>query len=332
MHMKSTKFFAISLMGFLFLYGCGAPEEVPTTQQTQAAQQQPLQVVTSFYPLYELVQKIGGDKVDVKMLVPAGIEPHDYEPVPQQIADLYKADIVILNGAGIEPWGEKISPDLEKNGVRILTLADNIDLLEGTHEEEHADEEHHEDSLRDPHFWLDPLTYLEEGRLITKRLSELAPSNASYYQENLERLESHLQKLHMEYEDDLASCDSRTIVTSHAAFAYLAKRYNLAMMPISGFSPEEEPSAHRLAELAKMVKEKNIQYVFTETLVSPKIAQTLADETQIQTLVLNPLEGLTDEEMKADKNYIAIMEENLGNLKTGLGCKAALETQQTQAR
>lgn len=343
--MNFKKFSIISLLSVL-LTGCGSAMEVlpqPTPPTTQVSQPEHLSVMASFYPLYELVQKIGGERGEFRNFVPSGVEPHDYEPTPQQLNNLYTSDFVVFNGAGLEPWAEKVKPDLEKSGVKVITLADNISLLEGAtehehgHEEEeheeheHQEEDEHEEPVYDPHFWLDPLTYLEEGRLITQKLSELAPSNTSYYQENFKKLEADLQKLHTDFEAGLQNCDSRTMVTSHAAFAYLAKRYNLAMLPIAGLSPEDEPTAKNLAELAKLVKEKNIQYIFTETLVSPKIAQTLADETGAKTLVLNPLEGLSDEEINAGKTYVSVMRENLENLKIGLGCHLS-ETQETQSR
>lgn len=263
-----------------------------------------LRVVASFYPLYELVQKIGGDKVSVQNMVPAGSEPHDYDPTPKDIVNLNEANLVVIDGGGLEPWAERTVPDLQKSGVKILVVSDKLNgMVSG-----------------DPHFWLDPIKYLDAAKIVKENLVQIDPKDAKYFTDNLAAFSDKLTALDQNFQTDLKNCQSRQVVTSHEAFDYLGRRYKLEMIPITGFSPESEPSAQKIAQVVELVKSKGIKYIFSETLLSPKIAQTLATEANVQNMVLNPLEGLTQGEISAGADYISVMKVNLENLKTGLGC------------
>lgn len=348
----------VSIMCFIFLLAGCVSQDSPvnsTQESTQTNLTQPqerLDIITSFYPLYEIVHQIGGDRVNVRNLVPAGVEPHDFEPSTQDLISLHKADLVIYNGSGFEPWTEKIIPELQKNNVQVLNQSELViphllisdkSTAEEEHNEEHESEEHededeehktshreddlHEEShehssgLTDPHFWLDPNLYLEQIQGISRQMIELDPANQSYYEENTQRYLTEIKTLDQQFSEGLEKCNNRTIITSHAAFAYLAKRYNLEMVPITGMNPEGEPSPKALSEHVKLIKSKSITAVFTETLINPKIAEVLAQETGAKVFVLNPLEGLTPRELSERKNYTSIMRENLENLRKGLQCE-----------
>lgn len=263
-----------------------------------------LNIVASFYPLYEIAKTVGGDLVRVTNLVPAGAEPHDYEPTPQEIIALNQAQLVIYNGAGLEPWADKIIPELEKSRIQTLKLS----------EPESA-------GATDPHFWLDPGKYEGKVTVVLQKLAGLDPSHAQTYQQNASRFVKEIKDLDALYKNGLQDCAYRSFVTNHAAFSYLSKKYNLTMIPIAGISPDAEPSPKGLAKLTEIIKKVGIKYIFVETLVSPKIAEVLARETGAKTLVLNPIEGLTDNDIAQGKNYISVMKENLNNLRIALKCK-----------
>jgi len=294
-------------------------------------EEEKISIVTTFYPLADFARSVGRERVNVTSVVPAGVEPHDYEPTQRDIISAYEADIFLVNGAGFDAWAEKIRPELEARGVRVVQMSEIMTLLPGVHDEheegDHAGEEgdsHEEghESQFDPHFWLDPLLVEKQVNAITSALIALdAGSQSDYVKWNAEYL-MKLQALDATYRSDLKTCDLRTVVTSHNAFGYLAKRYQFDTIAVSGLSPEDEPSPRRLAEVTTLVKERGIKHVFFETLVSPKIAETLARETGATTLLFNPIEGLTSEEEARGENYLSIMQSNLDNLKIALKCQA----------
>lgn len=263
-----------------------------------------VRVVASFYPLAEFARQVGGDRVKVVNLTPAGVEPHDFEPSPRDIATVYGANLLILNGAGFDAWAERLRSDMEARGVRVLDMARAMNTFSP-----------------DPHFWLDPVFAAREVEAIRDVLIEINPVDAEGYRARAEGYLAELAALDRAYRDGLASCAQKEIVTSHAAFGYLAKRYNMIMVSIAGLSPEEEPSPRKLAEVSTLVRERGIRYIFTETLASPKLAQTITDETGAGILVFNPLEGLTEEEINSGENYISIMKANLKNLRRALLCQ-----------
>jgi zinc transport system substrate-binding protein len=249
-------------------------------------------VVASFYPLAFAATEIGGSRVDVENLTPPGSEPHDLEVSPQDVAAIRNADVVLLLGHDFQPQLE----DAAGSGDNVVRLLDTPDL-----------------SLRgeDPHVWLDPVRYAR----IAARIGEVlgSPSAAA-------RLETRLEALDDEYRTGLAHCARREIVTSHEAFGYLAERYGLEQVAITGLSPEAEPEPRKLQDVVNLVRSRGITTIFFETLVSPRIAQTVAHETGAQTAVLDPIEGLTDEEVARGEDYFSLMRKNLAELEAGLGC------------
>ncbi len=263
-----------------------------------------IHIVASFYPVAEFARQAGGSLVDVTTVTPAGVEPHEYEPTSQQVAAMYDADVFLYNGGGIDAWAERIALELEGRGVATVNMSKVVGA-----------------SVSDPHFWLDPVFAQAEVTLIKNAVMSVDPTHAADYTQNAEAYNAVLAALFADYTSGLAVCDNRTVVTSHDAFAYLAARYHFDTVAIAGLSPEEEPSAGRIAEIAELAKEKNIGYIFFETLVSPRLSQTVANEIGASTLVFNPLEGLTDDDIAAGKSYVSVMRENLSNLRTAMVCR-----------
>lgn len=281
------------------------------TQHVSPTASGKLQVVASFYPLAEFTRQVTGDHADITTITPAGAEPHDYEPTPQDIVNLQKAKVFFYNGSGVESWVQKAVTDLDASKTTSFNMSDQFSLLQSTEDA----------NTTDPHIWLDPVNAQKEVQLIADAVRKADPTNALFYQANADRYRQQLADLDQQYRLGLSDCSQKDIVTSHAAFAYLAKEYDLNQVSIAGLSPDEEPSPKQLADVAAFARKNNITYIFFETLVSPKLAETVAREIGAQTLVLNPLEGLSDAERATGENYITVMQKNLINLRTALQCQ-----------
>jgi zinc transport system substrate-binding protein len=263
--------------------------------------------VASFYPLAELARQVGGGRVEVTNMTPPGAEPHDLELTPDQVAEIQTANIVLYLGHGFQPAVEAAVGEAQG---RALDLLEGLDALPAADGESDADE----------HVWLDPVRMLAMTERAEQALAEVDPDGRATFKANADEFKADLNALDRAYREGLADCDRRTIVVSHAAFQYLAERYGLRQEAISGFSPEGEPDPARLAELAELVRREGVAVVFTEELVSPEVAETLAREAGVQTDVLSPLEGLTEGQIAAGEDYLSVMEENLWKLRAALGC------------
>ncbi|WP_333595415.1 metal ABC transporter solute-binding protein, Zn/Mn family [Anaerospora hongkongensis] len=272
-------------------------------------------IVTTIYPLYDFTKQVVGDKADVVLLVPNGAEPHDWEPSPSDLLKVKKADLVIFNGAGLEPWVEKLNSSTLA-GKKSVSAADVVTLLQAQYDEEG---EPAAAGVMDPHVWLDPVNAQAIIAAIASAAAEINPSNSEYYYTNSAAYTAQLTELDNEYRQALAGAARRDIITSHAAFGYLAARYHLNQIAIMGLSPDAEPTPERMAQIIRHVRSNGIRYIFFETLVNPKLSEIIASETGAQTLVLNPLEGLSENEMANGENYLSIMRMNLINLQYALG-------------
>lgn len=311
----------ILLVTSLFLSACSTPGKLPSTNSSLNDASAKVKVVASFYPLAYFAEKIGGERVEVTTIVPPGTEPHEYEPTPQDIRRIQTASVIIYLGAGLDPWAEKMRVELEQKGIKVLQFSEGVALLSGHEEEgEHTQEEQDHDEF-DPHIWLDPVLVREQVEKLAQAFIAADPQHRSVYEKNQKEFIGDLVKLEQSYDSGLAVCTHHTVITSHASAGYLAQRYNFDQHSISGFSPESEPSPRQIGNLATLAKEQGIKYIFFETLVSPKLAQTLADEAGAQTLVFNPIEGLTGDDTAQGKDYMSIMRENLQNLRLALDCK-----------
>lgn len=261
-----------------------------------------LKVTASFYPLYYFAKEIGREKAEVKNITPSGIEQHEYEPTPQDIAQIQKSKIVIVNGAGLETWYEKGKGSYLKNWG-LVNASGGIEIVD-----------------KDPHVWLSPVLAKQQADSILAMYTQVDKTNKGYYQSNAEKLRARFDELDEKFKNGLKSCQKKEFITSHKAFGYLARQYGLNQISIAGISPDEEPSAKQLAEVAEFAKENNVKYIFFESLVSPKLSETIANEIGANSLVLDPLEGISDDNIKQGKNYFTVMEDNLKNLQVALQC------------
>ncbi len=257
-------------------------------------------VVAAFYPLAWAAEQIGGDSIDVVNLTPPGAEPHDVELTPRDVEKIQNADLVLYLGSGFQPALEHA---VEGRSGPSLDLLEGQKLMKGADDEQGA---------YDPHVWLDPSRFAAMVTLIGAQL-HLEPAAA--------RLVAKLEALDSELADGLAHCRRHEIVTSHAAFGYLAKRYGLKQLALTGLSPEAEPSPRDLEALVDEVKQTDATTVFFETLVSSKLADTVAREAGAKTAVLDPLEGLTEDEVAAGEDYFSVMRGNLAILRAALQCR-----------
>lgn len=261
-----------------------------------------LDVVTSYYPLYDFAKHVGGNKVQVTNVTPAGAEPHDYEPSASTLVDAQKSDVFIFNGGTLEPWTNKFIMDYHNT---LVMGGDGISLRIGN----------------DPHFWLDPVLAQRMVNSIRDGFIKADPKNKDYYTQNAANYNKKLEQLNTDFLTGLETCSQDTVISSHGAFGYLADRYDFEVEAIAGISPENEPSADRLAKISQIVNQKGIKYIFFESLVSPRLADTIAQETGAKTLVFDPIEGLTNEDQRQGKDYISVQRENLAALRTALACQ-----------
>ncbi len=308
--MKNKKIL-LFIFGTLFIFLVIQIMSKHLTGDTVGPKGDKLQVSTSFYPLYFFSQSIGGNKANVQNITPAGSEPHDYDPTTQDIVRIERGNMLVLNG-GVEAWADKVIQNLNGSKVKIIIAGDKLINKEIVEEGK---------KQKDPHIWLDPVLAKKEVSKITAGYIEIDPPNSTYYKTNETVLATKLDELDTKFREALENCQRKNFITSHAAFGYLASRYGLNQVAISGLSPDEEPSAQQLAQVAAFAKEHSVKYIFFESLVSPKLSETVAHEIGARTLVLDPIEGLSDDDSKQGKNYFTIMEENLKNLQEALQCR-----------
>lgn len=264
-----------------------------------------LPVVASFYPLYEAAVRVGGERVAVTNLTPAGVEPHDLELSPDQVDALLDASVVLYLGHDFQPAVQAIAEQRQEGTLDLLA---GLDLQPAT-----AD-------AVDPHVWLDPVLMGDIVDAVRDELSTVDPAGEAAFRANADVYRAEIAALDRRYRDGLSGCARDLIVTSHAAFGYLAAEYGLRQEAIAGIDPSAEPDPARLAELADLVEREGVTTIFTEELASPAVAETLGRETGAKTAVLNPLEGLTQDEVAAGATYVSVMDENLAALREALGC------------
>ncbi len=256
-------------------------------------------VVASFYPLAEVARQVGGDGVQVTDLTPPGAEPHDLELSSDQVDALEDAEVVLYLGGGFQPAVDAV---VERSGGVAVDVLSEVSVGD------------------DPHVWLDPGLMAHVVDVTQAALSSAAPAEADAFAANADAYREQLTALDAEYRAGLASCQRRVLVTAHDAFGRLASRYNLTVEPISGMSPEAEPDPRRVAELVDLVRRQGATTVFTETLMPPDVAETLAREAGVRTAVLDPVEGLSEDRRSRGESYVTVMQQNLKTLREALGC------------
>ena len=302
----------VAVTAAALLSGCGAVTGASETQERE--------VIASFYPLAWVTERVAGDDWTVSNLTTPGGEPHDLELSIGATADLTEAALVVYL-SGFQP---AVDDAVETNvagatldaaeAVELRPVADHGD--EG-HEEEHAEDDGHDHGYLDPHFWLDPLLMADLTDAVADQLADLDPDGSDAYRANAADLVADLEQLDAAYVDGLADCQRDLVVVSHDAFGYLA-RYGLHLEPIAGLSPDAEPTPAALAALSDLIEDEGVTTVFSERLASPALAETLASDLGVETAVLDPLEGLTDETEGQD--YLSLMQDNLAALEEANGC------------
>jgi zinc transport system substrate-binding protein len=270
---------------------------------------QRLLVVASFYPLYEFAGRIGQDRVEVRQLVPPGMDVHHYEPTPRDVRTLRRARLLVYNGAGLEGWIEKLRPELPRDVV-LVNATEGLPLLRAR-----------SGAAVDPHVWVDPVLAQGQVERIRAGLSRADPGGSELYRRNAQRLRAELAALHERFQERLRGCRARVFITAHASFGYLARRYGLEMVPITGLSPETEPSPARLREVVRLARLYRVRVIYFESPPSARVAEAIAREVGVRTAVLHPLETLRPEDRARGSTYFTVMEENLHNLAHGLACR-----------
>lgn len=344
---KRRHFIIVGVVIMLLVSGCGSSSSIEL-------QEGKVNVVTTFYPLYDFAQSIGGDHVHVINLVPAGVDPHDWSPKSQDMKIMSEAELFVFNGAGFESWlGDFFSSVEKQTLIHRVEASLGVDLIQtrGTNglDDEHDDKVEHEGSGTDdhsderleqeetdheneqeesdhghdhgdvdPHIWLSPLQAKIMAANVKDGLIQVDPVHQADYELGYERLAEKLDELHQRYVKTLSSSPRKEFVVSHQSLGYLARDYGLSQIAVMGLSPDSEPTAQDMLQISKFIREHKVQYILFEELVSPKIAETLARDLQIETLIFNPVEGLTEEQIKAGDNYISIMTRNLTSLEKAL--------------
>lgn len=321
MKQKKSMKWALSLVGATaLLAGCGAAGS--TTENTESNK---LQVVTTFYPMYDFTKQVAQDDAEVSMLLEAGMEVHSFEPSSQMIAEIQDADVFIYNSPEMETWVPDVLASIDTSDMVVICASDAITLLEYEGEAHAHDHESEEEGANaghshtvDPHVWLDPVLAQTEVSTIAEGLAEADPDNAEDYLENAGIYNGKLNELDEAYRAAFEGTENRTFVTQHAAFAYLAARYDLNQISVTGLNAEVEPSAAALATLSDYVKANNISHIYFENNASSQTAETLAEEVGVELAVLSPLEGITEEDQKKGSDYISVMLDNLEALKKSI--------------
>jgi zinc transport system substrate-binding protein len=305
-------FFILSLYSSILQASGVAPEnnisETPAISSPNLSdpltQQLPkVTVVASFFPIYEFAKQVGGDRANIITLIPAGVEPHDYEPTIQQLQQAESADVLFFNGLGFEDsWIDKVTND---NLVDTSVLSN---LSQGNQK-------------RNPHIWLDPVFAKAQVQEIENALIEIDPNNKLYYQKNAMNFTDKLDSLDSEIRTALQTCDKKDFIAFHDAFGYFAKRYGLIQHSVQGVSPEGEVLPQRIEEAIRLANDLGLKVIYAEELVDPRFAEVIAQEIPNgKVLILSPLEGIEKDEEDSGMGYLDKMEQNISNLKVGLEC------------
>lgn len=304
---------------FMFLIICFVLTACTQKQQEDDSQlgDQRLQIVTSFYPVYEFTQEVAGDDADVTLMIPAGTSVHDYEPSAQDLATLSKADVFIYANPEMEGWVASSLQSIDSDHLKIVETDEKISLIETdeAHEADGAGDHHHS---FDPHTWLDPANALKQVSAIEEALAQADPENAEHYHDNAQSYSASLTALQADYEETFKQFKQTDFIVQHAAFGYLAARYDLTQHTLAGLSAENEASPQAMAEMVNLIQEKHIPLVYYTINEDNALAETVATEADVQTAPLHTLESLTAEEQEEGKNYISIMRDNLAAFVSGM--------------
>ncbi len=251
-------------------------------------------IYTSFYPIYDFTKRIVGDKYKVVNITPAGSEPHDYEPKAKDVDEMKNGAAIFPNGLGLETWTGSL-PKAISEKIHVVSTGIETNKING---------------VVDPHIWLSVPNAIQEMGNILKEMKGIDKDNATYFQNNYDKAVKEFERLHTEYKTTISGVKNKYLVVSHAAFGYLCKEYEMTQIYVSGLTPDDEPTPKAMEDIIRKVGEYNITTVFYEELVSPEISKKIAQEAHVKTETLNPLEGLTEEELKTE-DYLSVMRDNL---------------------
>lgn len=273
-----------------------------------------IQITTTLFPNYDFAKQIAKDKADISLLLPPGVEAHSYDPTPNDILGTHNSDIFIYTSETMEPWASKIINTLDENKQLIVESTNGIETsIQSDHEHEHEGQ--------DPHVWINPIYAQEMVKNISNAIIEADPKNAEFYKKNTENYISELSQLDAKISEALAKTDQKTIIYSgHFVFGYFTERYNLEYVtPYDGYAPNSEPTPKNIAELIDLMEILNVKTIYYEEIIDPKVAKVISEQTGANMLLLHGAHNVSKEEMDSGITYIDIMNQNLENLKIGLG-------------
>lgn len=316
--MKLRAVLSIILTSTLTLFGCNKQEQAAPSIAGKTDNK--LIIYTTVYPLQDFTQKIGGEHVQVESVYPPGVDAHTYEPTAKTMQHIADGDAFIYVGQGMEGFVERIVKTLENERVKFVEATAGIDLLlaNHTHEDEHAHEDEHDHGDVDPHIWLDPIYSIQMAETIKQTLTELKPEAKNDFEQNFASLKQQLEQLDSQFQQLIRGAKRKEILVAHAAYGYWEKRYGLKQMSVTGLSPTNEPSQKQLASIIQTAKEHDIRYIFFEQNVTSKIAEVVKNEIGADVLILHNLEARTNDDIKNNKDYFAIMNDNISALKKAL--------------
>ena len=286
-----------------------------------------LRVTTTLFPLYDFVRAVGGDRVEVRLLLPPGVEPHNFEPRPEDVVQLGKADIFIYTNRYMEPWADEILSGIPNKGLEVLDASTGVIFIPAAGEDGHGEHgpgahEHHHGEGMDPHIWLSIPNAGKMVENITAALVRKDPAGSAYYRKNAEAYRARLAELDNKFREGLAGCGRRIFMHGgHYAFGYLAKQYGLTYISAYAVSADAEPTPRKLMELVSLMRKNDLTTIFYEELLSPRVAETIARETGATLLKLHGVHNVSREDLAGGATYISLMEQNLKNLRTGLQCR-----------
>jgi len=311
---------AMAVLAAVVLAGCSREEQKASPK---------LQVVTTLFPLYDFACTISGDRAEVTMLLPPGMEPHSFEPKPNDIIRISKAGLFIYTNRYMEPWAETILKGIDRRKLRVVDAGQGVNYLKASAADEHDDDGHGrhgtdgQAAVMDPHIWLDFGNAALMVDTILAGFVAADPANAVYYRAQAAELKARLAALDRRYRDGLSSCASRVFLHGgHYTFGYLARRYGMEYRSLSGISSESEPSAARMAAMVRQIRSSGVRYLFAEELLSPRLTETLAAEAGVAVLKLHGAHNLGRDDVQRGVGFIGLMEQNLVNLQKGLACRS----------
>ncbi len=292
----------------------------PKLEPKQSEEETKPVISVSTFSLHEVANAVAGDALDIRSIIPIGSDAHMFSPNPTQVADISKSALFIYNGAGFETWAESLKTTLPKT-TRVVDMSGYVSLQKG--EEEHTDgasAEHHH-GMYDPHYWLDLDNMIKMTQTLDGEFSKLLPAKAEIFHGNAATYIGELQKLKSEYSKGMAECKNRTLISNHDAFGYLAHANKLENISVIGLSSDEQPSAQVMAHIVETVKEHGMKTIFFEELINDNVSQTIARETGAKAIPLQPLENISQDELKSHQTYLSIMRENLKKLREAMECR-----------